>query len=183
MGKQVLLRSMFQFPIRNSVRSDSIVDIRIECPLNNVSIPHSEFCSFGPRWFFLLVVSVESFNSPFGILFVRTLFCVARNSRHSPCFNSPFGILFVRTSRVVCICFWHSHSFNSPFGILFVRTNLLPVYKYAYPRRFNSPFGILFVRTMSSSSPSSHCKPVSIPHSEFCSFGHNVRVVGMHVQR
>jgi len=36
-------------------------------------------------------------------------------------FNSPFGILFVRTYPA--IDFWEIvNGFNSPFGILFVRT-------------------------------------------------------------
>jgi len=64
--------SMFQFPIRNSVRSDATIyymrraycavsiphsefcsfgrieDCRVSRRAFNVSIPHSEFCSFGP---------------------------------------------------------------------------------------------------------------------------------------
>ena len=136
---------MFQFPIRNSVRSDSSRGHWNACT-RHVSIPHSEFCSFGlvgnrscanglPTFQFPIRNSVRSdnrrfpqwkgdrfgFNSPFGILFVRTneggegqmseimfQFPIRNSVRSDNCkrpqglqrrqgFNSPFGILFVRT--------------------------------------------------------------------------------------
>ena len=39
----------------------------------NVSIPRSEFCLFGPERAMLGSILIDSFNSPLGILFVRTL--------------------------------------------------------------------------------------------------------------
>jgi len=67
---------LFQFPIRNSVRSDAL-PLHAPQLASAVSIPHSEFCSFGPRR-------------------------VAPGASRSGCFNSPFGILFVRTSLRLC---------------------------------------------------------------------------------
>ena len=186
----------FQFPIRNSVRSDSL-HRRGPAVSKSVSIPHSEFCSFGhfesipvsrpkPQFQFPIRNSVRSdpqrqhnlagrdgcFNSPFGILFVRTRIAMADNQTIAARFNSPFGILFVRTmesraggyrqcrlfqfpirnsvrsdSRVELRHRARMDSFNSPFGILFVRTVLEGVCGYTDDVRFNSPFGILFVRT------------------------------------
>jgi len=90
---------------------------------NIVSIPHSEFCSFGLLQEYMRMPKDMSFNSPFGILFVRTQphvldwkavatvsiphseFCsfgrfISFGSLRSLlCFNSPFGILFVRTPQ------------------------------------------------------------------------------------
>jgi len=111
----------FQFPIRNSVRSDS-----------NLSLSH--------------ILSIECFNSPFGILFVRTLLI-------------PLRVLM-------------SFSFNSPFGILFVRTagygrwGMLNDYPFQFPIR-NSVRSDFITLTGTVTKDLS----VSIPHSEFCSFG------------
>ena len=66
-------------------------------------------------------------------------------------FNSPLGILFVRTTmtfeQIVGLIF----GFNSPLGILFVRTSGLCRLRRHVTQCFNSPLGILFVRTCSSS--------------------------------
>jgi len=94
-GSRFSRSARFQFPIRNSVRSDFASD-RGGDSQNFVSIPHSEFCSFGQPGFFVINNNKACFNSPFGILFVRTL-CRPSRCRSSPGFNSPFGILFVRT--------------------------------------------------------------------------------------
>ena len=159
----------FQFPARNSVCSDTSTCI-CTLPSPFVSIPRSEFCLFGRlrrkanphsgAWFQFPARNsvcsdarrsgasyddVNSFNSPLGILFVRTRamsngvrwfcpvsiprseFCLFGHvNRRAPCpatssFNSPLGILFVRTARRN-MARGRKPSFNSPLGILFVRT-------------------------------------------------------------
>jgi len=145
-------------------------------------------------------------------------------------FNSPFGILFVRTKSMRATIPTQFYSFNSPFGILFVRTEgqpwpgwprsgwvsiphsefcsfgpMKPIAKRTSWYGFNSPFGILFVRTSTWPTPpigvgtfqfpirnsvrSDWDYPystypaiyVSIPHSEFCSFGLTQDVEDMQV--
>jgi len=89
-------QEQFQFPIRNSVRSDPGLSYDEEM-LDYVSIPHSEFCSFGPAVEWAFNTDTHSFNSPFGILFVRTVCRGELPTFAKRSFNSPFGILFVRT--------------------------------------------------------------------------------------
>jgi len=149
-----------------------------------VSIPHSEFCSFGlgvvlPSSRLGQLVSIPhsefcSFGLPLAINIRKRL---------KACFNSPFGILFVRTACASCRCpelprvsIPHSEfcsfglandvqarpdrlSFNSPFGILFVRTCSSTARSSSLPS-FNSPFGILFVRT--SKRTQSHLTALSL---------------------
>jgi len=87
-----------------------------------VSIPHSEFCSFGRGGLRAAGVGVGGFQFPI------------RNSVRSD-FTRSSGVKSTLTS------------FNSPFGILFVRTLDAQWLGVPQMRRFNSPFGILFVRT------------------------------------
>jgi len=161
----------FQFPIRNSVRSDCW--------------PCRQFA--GSRC---------CFNSPFGILFVRTRDDVAklisvfrqfqfpiRNSVRSdmprlPCTTITVSVFqFPIRNSVRSDPSRRSRSrpppacFNSPFGILFVRTPLPQPRRPSLCAGFNSPFGILFVRTFGGARVRDYSIGVSIPHSEFCSFG------------
>jgi len=136
----------FQFPIRNSVRSDIRVTLD-EIMRKLVSIPHSEFCSFGPPTPFLLLSLIDAFQFPIRNSvrsdLSRRLACSVR----CPCFNSPFGILFVRTRQSPTPVHGSVIRFNSPFGILFVRTGGRCGCWLPSSASFNSPFGILFVRT------------------------------------
>ena len=129
--------SVFQFPIRNSVRSDwiSISQIREDS---------------------------QSFNSPFGILFVRTMRGLVmlgqvrrfqfpiRNSvrsdvpsrnaaaRHPRLFQFPIRNS-VRSDWIsISQIREDSQSFNSPFGILFVRT-MRGLVMLGQVRRFQFP--------------------------------------------
>jgi len=161
---------MFQFPIRNSVRSDVLLEVEVRYD-RFVSIPHSEFCSFGPTgvesttgvgstFQFPIRNSVRSDLMLLGLLLVILIVSIPHSEFCS------FGLTGAVIFRLIAIC-----SFNSPFGILFVRTQS-PA-RDRLPRRacFNSPFGILFVRTRDFKWPSPGRPGVSIPHSEFCSFG------------
>jgi len=193
--RQAARRNRFQFPIRNSVRSDAdskaaqYYALAVSIPHSEfcsfglarlreqiahdalVSIPHSEFCSFGRRGDRRQRPSSRRFNSPFGILFVRTWDVMSAIDMQLSRFNSPFGILFVRTRTTTKKNKTISASFNSPFGILFVRTPCGVMVIMASCICFNSPFGILFVRTYLGGEFLEDGEIVSIPHSEFCSFG------------
>ena len=111
------------------------------------------------------------FNSPLGILVVRTTWEVTPFSSNNLCFNSPLGILVVRTagSRGGL---HRLPSFNSPLGILVVRTRQCRYVQPGVPGCFNSPLGILVVRTTITASSRSIIACVSIPRSEFWLFGH-----------
>ena len=114
----------FQFPARNSVCSDFGISLYKIPLVESVSIPRSEFCLFGPgitarRGVYTYPVSIprsefclfgprnrdiwrpcnSCFNSPLGILFVRTPSSARTSARKISSFNSPLGILFVRTTR------------------------------------------------------------------------------------
>jgi len=126
-----------------------VVRTQSACPgsgsSNPVSIPRSEFWSFG-------------------------LSQQVRHVNKRVCFNSSVGILVVRTlnissSRHEC------RSFNSSVGILVVRTRESGQQKHCNGG-FNSSVGILVVRTVGSTEPPAPYQKVSIPRSEFWSFGH-----------
>ena len=86
----------FQFPARNSVCSDAVGGLGIGFGIQ-VSIPRSEFCLFGPKYiqdFQGYPVDVSIPRSEF-CLFGLKLSGPTLVSRMR--FNSPLGILFVRT--------------------------------------------------------------------------------------
>ena len=116
----------------------------------DVSIPRSEFCLFGQKSLSASSCTLASFNSPLGILFVRTtvahscgLCCAAVSIPRSEfCLfglisrpATPLNPVKVSIPRSE-FCLFGLHilnlpidkclSFNSPLGILFVRTTLLP---------------------------------------------------------
>jgi len=139
--------SMFQFPIRNSVRSDQG---------GRGQDPSVRQC----------------FNSPFGILFVRTTnSCAARPSKlmfQFPIRNSVRSdSLRGRDGVPLVACF------NSPFGILFVRTAGVPDRFAVVIRDVSIPHSEFcsFGPDGAGGERPRH-RGVSIPHSEFCSFGH-----------
>jgi len=119
----------FQFLGRNSGRSDLVGVFAIRNMGSFVSIPRSEFWSFGlADW--------------------------REATEEEACFNSSVGILVVRTSASSIVC-WMSSS------------------------RFNSSVGILVVRTCSARAVEVLAEVVSIPRSEFWSFGrHKVLACG-----
>ena len=114
-------------------------------------------------------------------------------------FNSSVGILVVRTRGKVAPAHCVHRRFNSSVGILVVRTNQQHQYR-ALRRCFNSSVGILVVRTSSAmplvdpqspfqflgrnsgrsdteTHPASQSdQAVSIPRSEFWSFGQRVGI-------
>jgi len=63
---------MFQFPARNSGCSDSASTATVKPPFLNVSIPRSEFWLFGHTAIYAIGCINGRFNSPLGILVVRT---------------------------------------------------------------------------------------------------------------
>ena len=67
----VLISPKFQFLGRNSGRSDE-GDVQYVYADVDVSIPRSEFWSFGRVWFFVVMHGLRRFNSSVGILVVRT---------------------------------------------------------------------------------------------------------------
>ena len=88
-----------------------------------------------------------SFNSPLGILFVRTspFFLWIAPLRQVSIPRSEFCLFGLRDQPVqnpAC-----RKRFNSPLGILFVRTRNHGAPWGVYLSSFNSPLGILFVRT------------------------------------
>ncbi|GEM_PF-3899712 len=137
----------FQFLTRNSVCSDS-ARMRIQASTySSVSIPHSEFCLFGPRGVFWASCRRAGVSIP------HSEFCL-------------FGQL--RGKRIV----WAAEtSFNSSLGILSVRTCRRCSVKARWTCCFNSSLGILSVRTMACIEWAWSDATVSIPHSEFCLFG------------
>jgi len=86
----------FQFLGRNSGRSDVKVVPR-NPNVKRVSIPRSEFWSFGPRARTAMRWTDPSFNSSVGILVVRTGGSYKEPEVAVCCFNSSVGILVVRT--------------------------------------------------------------------------------------
>jgi len=98
---------------------------------------------------------------------------VERGWGNSPCdsFNSSVGILVVRTTlhhrRGT-----HDVGFNSSVGILVVRTAVGFYYGDSQASCFNSSVGILVVRTRGLGWWGVGLAKVSIPRSEFWSFGH-----------
>jgi len=120
--------------------------------MTHVSIPRSEFWSFGPRSSAPALAPAARFNSSVGILVVRT------RRRH----------LVHRRSISVSIPrseFWSfgragfdgrgfgDASFNSSVGILVVRTSAARHWEERPTGRFNSSVGILVVRTRATPSP------------------------------
>jgi len=139
--------SLFQFPARNSGCSDKSIRQHPHPQSGCVSIPRSEFWLFGQV--------VESKGT----------------ARKRYCFNSPLGILVVRT-RIKKEGFqWAALRFNSPLGILVVRTKLLEAPQEHFSLCFNSPLGILVVRTLCRRLKGLTIVIVSIPRSEFWLFG------------
>ena len=144
---------MFQFPIRNSVRSDGPSGSPGPM-ISRVSIPHSEFCSFG-------------------------LPGRAAGAGGHPCFNSPFGILFVRT----CWRCWENdasslvsipHSEFCSFGLPAPPVSMPVITRVSIPHSEFCSFG-----PYGKKSVINNFGDVSIPHSEFCSFGRKRAVSGM----
>jgi len=113
-----------------------------------VSIPRSEFWSFGHD-------------------------VLAQGPHDQVGFNSSVGILVVRTGYEDIDAFMRGEGFNSSVGILVVRTLLKAVVPLPKKRSFNSSVGILVVRTRAGVSTPSGRLLVSIPRSEFWSFGRN----------
>ena len=160
----------FQFPARNSVCSDKSSSVP-EMRTSPVSIPRSEFCLFGQKQHVLERVHADSFNSPLGILFVRTLSLRVQPRLPSPPFQFPARNSVCSDSSGSAPHLVEYDGFNSPLGILFVRTSCPTVARtpapwFQFPARnsvcsdletrtrcreylpcFNSPLGILFVRT------------------------------------
>jgi len=86
---------------------------------------------------------------------------LGRNSGRSDVIASPAAVV-------------RATGFNSSVGILVVRTRFLHGISYELCDCFNSSVGILVVRTYLSTLPTSVNATVSIPRSEFWSFGrHN----------
>ena len=117
---------------------------------DQVSIPRSEFWSFGRGTPNGVPSISESFNSSVGILVVRTRGGSDSKNILSFCFNSSVGILVVRTRHEVA-------------AIASIKVC------------FNSSVGILVVRTPASGDEDSINERVSIPRSEFWSFGRDAR--------
>jgi len=111
----------------------------------HVSIPHSEFCSFGQAYIQARRHPHTRFNSPFGILFVRTK-CVPPDARTLNWFQFPIR-----------------NSVRSDEGLIFYHPVSHPV---SIPHSEFCSFGRGQARGVSQKYPG-----VSIPHSEFCSFG------------
>jgi len=163
-----------------------------------VSIPRSEFWSFGRHGLTCQSYKSHSFNSSVGILVVRTRRRDRCRWRLPASFNSSVGILVVRTWNGCSVLRGQGSSFNSSVGILVVRTPPLER-RVGPPACFNSSVGILVVRTRESvpiccilhlfqflgrnsgrsdfGSPTETIRTVevSIPRSEFWSFGPRYR--------
>jgi len=135
------------------------------------------------------------FNSSVGILVVRTYIAKGNACYNQKSFNSSVGILVVRTQQIetesgksllvsiprsefwsfghtslTCIARW-SACFNSSVGILVVRTIEEGLVARRPEARFNSSVGILVVRTDVLDPTQQRVWRVSIPRSEFWSFG------------
>ena len=167
------LTTWFQFLGRNSGRSDLPQVARPPKGLG-VSIPRSEFWSFGPR------------PRP-------------QHPRRRVSFNSSVGILVVRTLMLLC-GLEGNHGFNSSVGILVVRTLYsmmlaLPCSQFqflgrnsgrsdgaAWDRGVHAWFKFQFLGRNSGRSDMMYLrkartiKLVSIPRSEFWSFGRATRI-------
>jgi len=141
----------FQFLGRNSGRSDAAPH-PANLPVVHVSIPRSEFWSFG------LVRCLTIAREVRGVSIPRSEFwSFGHDTRTSP---SPVSI-----------------SFNSSVGILVVRTHAVRVFAPYRRRGFNSSVGILVVRTITVLTIRYIALAVSIPRSEFWSFGRSGRHV------
>jgi len=145
-------RRTFQFLGRNSGRSDMSKKERILF-LASVSIPRSEFWSFGLCPPVGGTPSRERFNSSVGILVVRTY--LSRGKFWTIPVFQFLGRNSGRSDRATEI-----PSLRSSSG-------------------FNSSVGILVVRTRSIAAATSWSAVVSIPRSEFWSFGPD-RQLGVH---
>ena len=110
-----------------------------------VSIPRSEFCLFGPYTSMSMQTHGACFNSPLGILFVRTLFTGDKRWRGERV-SIPRSEFCLFGPQITYASGKMTVSFNSPLGILFVRTDF-------------SEYRVL------------NNEVVSIPRSEFCLFG------------
>ena len=187
---------LFQFPIRNSVRSDIFAG-RGNVVVRNVSIPHSEFCSFGLQSPACSVEAKSQVSIPHSEFCSFGRLCCAwtNTAIHIARFNSPFGILFVRTGANSAIAIGVSpfqfpirnsvRSDSSP-----AKASIVAEVKFQFPIR-NSVRSDLkdgqsidealrsFQFPIRNSVRSDGCvghraarvRVVSIPHSEFCSFG------------
>ena len=153
-------------------QSSQVYVVKSPISILYVSIPHSEFCSFG------LWSAIASFGPLSGFQFpirnsVRSDVGSGAHDWGRPIEvsipHSEFCSFGRPAAHPRCRCWL---SFNSPFGILFVRTVARRSRRGARGVSFNSPFGILFVRTSSIGIIARSLMRVSIPHSEFCSFGH-----------
>jgi len=117
-GRQI---PKFQFLGRNSGRSDYLLR-ELHGPAAVVSIPRSEFWSFGPRGRGHICPPRPSFNSSVGILVVRTYPSLTQSDsiayvsipRSEFWLFGPGSVAWADCSRVAC--------FNSSVGILVVRT-------------------------------------------------------------
>ena len=137
----------FQFLGRNSGRSDSTPPQTSSQTAREVSIPRSEFWSFGPGAAAYAAQSlVSGFNSSVGILVVRTI-----------------GLIEVEISNSSVFQFLGRNSGRSDAG------EARPI--AADEASFNSSVGILVVRTGSGWRRGDRAGRVSIPRSEFWSFG------------
>ncbi len=110
----------FQFLGRNSGRSDDPVSYRLD-PYKLVSIPRSEFWSFGHTFPLPIIVLFASFNSSVGILVVRTGRTLhnGRRFRRVSIPRSEFWSFGLGgATNIDC----QYVGFNSSVGILVVRT-------------------------------------------------------------
>ena len=137
---------LFQFLGRNSGRSDvGLTDPKLADIA--VSIPRSEFWSFGLNRENRQSPTSVCFNSSVGILVVRTTSARHTSAKRRAGFNSSVGILVVRTQSWRAAAKLFLQRFNSSVGILVVRTGRLEGAHALVVRRFNSSVGILVVRT------------------------------------
>jgi len=143
-------------------------------PARPVSIPRSEFWSFGRGRCLLSSVRDESFNSSVGILVVRTPPSGIHSTRGHLSFNSSVGILVVRTAWAFA-----ARAAYSEFQFLGRNSGRSDVTTDAAKRLeklgFNSSVGILVVRTIIEDVDTPSEWAVSIPRSEFWSFGRDFR--------